>query len=68
MLIISERPEEEPLLDWDFDQFERVDEIVIALGGDRYRRYQVYRAQGHQRVTRDAEYEARVAALRTDAP
>ena len=68
VLIISERPEEEPLLAWDFDQFERVDEIVIALGGDRYRRYQVFRAQGHQRVTRDADYEARVAALRVEAP
>jgi len=68
VLIISERPEEEPLLEWDFDRFERVDEISVPLGGDRYRRYQVFRAQGHHRVTRDADYEARVAALRTDAP
>ena len=68
VLVISERPEEEPLLAWDFAAFERVDEIAIPLGGDRYRRYQVFRAQEHERITRDADYEARVAALRADAP
>lgn len=68
VLIISERPEEEPLLNWDFDQFERVDEISIPLGGDRYRRYRVFLAQGYQRLDRDADYEARVAELRSAAP
>ena len=68
VLIISERPEEEPLLDWDFDRFEQIDEISVPLGGDRYRRYQIFRAQGHDRVDRDAAYEARVADLRTQTP
>lgn len=64
VLIISERPEEAPLMDWDFAQFEQVDEISIALGGDRYRIYQVFLAQGHQRRERDAAYEDRVADMR----
>ena len=68
VLIISERPEEEPLLNWDFNQFAQVDEISIPLGGDRYRRYQVFLAQGHQRQDRDADYEARVAELRSERP
>ena len=68
VLIISERPEEEPLLDWDFDRFEQIDEIAVPLGGDRYRRYQIFRAQGHDRMDRDAAYEARVADLRAQTP
>ncbi|WP_440957940.1 ArnT family glycosyltransferase [Oceanicaulis sp. LC35] len=68
VLIISERPEEEPLLDWDFDQFEQVEEISIPLGGDRYRTYRIFRASGYQRLERDAAYETRVAEMRADAP
>ncbi len=64
VLVISERPEETPLMEWDFAQFEQVDEVSIPLGGDRYRTYQVFRAQGHQRRERDAAYENRVAELR----
>jgi hypothetical protein len=64
VLIISERPEETPLMDWDFAQFEQVDEVSIPLGGDRYRTYQVFLAQGHQRRERDAAYEDRVAEMR----
>ena len=66
VLIISERPEETLLMDWDFAQFEQVDEVSIPLGGDRYRTYQVFLAQGHQRRERDAAYENRVADLRAE--
>lgn len=67
VLIISERPEETPLMDWDFAQLEQVDEVSIPLGGDRYRIYQVFLAQGYQRQERDAAYENRVAEMRAEA-
>lgn len=63
VLVISERPWLAPRMAWDFDQFEQVDEIVIDLGGDRYRDYVVYRAQGYERRERDTAYYEAVRAL-----
>lgn len=63
VLVISERPWLAPRMAWDFAQFEQVDEIVIDLGGDRYRDYVVYHAQGYERRERDAAYYEAVRAL-----
>jgi hypothetical protein len=67
ILIVSERPIEVPLIAWDFERFDPAGEIVIPLGGGRERRYQLFEAEGYAPLPRDADYEARVAAMRAAA-
>ena len=64
VLVVSERPGEVALIEGDFAHFTRFGEIVIDHGGNRPRRYQLFIAQGHERETRDAAYEAAVADAR----
>jgi hypothetical protein len=64
VLIVSERPQEIPLILRDFTEIEPAEEIVIALGGDRERRYQLFLARGYDPVPRTAEFEAQVRAMR----
>jgi len=66
MLVASERPREVPLIEQDFARFEPAGEIALPLGDGRERRYQLFIAEGHQRVTRDAAYEAAAAARAAD--
>ncbi len=65
VLIVSERPEEIPLIEGDFEQIRPAGEIAIALGGGRERRYQLFIAQGYDPVPRSAEFEARVRESRS---
>ncbi|MFW6413095.1 MAG: ArnT family glycosyltransferase, partial [Oceanicaulis sp.] len=64
VLIASERPEDVPLIEGDFDRVEPVGEIAVDIGGGRERRYALFLAQGYAPVTRDAAFEARVRAMR----
>ena len=64
VLVASERPEEVPLIRGDFASLEPVGQIALPVGGGRERRYDLFIAQGHQRLVRDAAYEARVDAMR----
>lgn len=66
VLIVSERPEEVTLIEGDFASFVPNGEIVIDLGDDRVRRYQLFIAQGYAPVPRTAEFEARVREMRAD--
>ena len=66
VLVASERPNEVPLIEGDFERFTRFGEIVIDHGGNRPRRYQLFIAQGHERKTRDAAYEEATAEARAD--
>lgn len=64
VLIVSERPQDIPLIQGDFAQIDAAGEIVIALGGGIERRYQLFVGQGYEPLMRDADYEAQVAASR----
>ncbi len=64
VLVVSERPREIPLIARDFDRFEPAGEIRVPLGGERERVYRLFLAQGHDRVARDGDYEARIDAWR----
>lgn len=63
ILIVSERPREVPKMREDFANFEHVADLVIALDGDKTREFTLWRASGHQRVTRDVAYEDRWTAI-----
>lgn len=64
VLIVSERPEEVPVMARDFDQFEPVGEIRLPIGAGRERHYQLFRAEGYHRIERTPEYEAEIKAER----
>ena len=64
LLIVSERPEEVPVMARDFEVFEPVGEIRLPIGAGRERYYQLFRAEGHQRVERTLNYEAEIQAER----
>jgi 4-amino-4-deoxy-L-arabinose transferase-like glycosyltransferase len=64
ILIVSERPDEIPLMARDFARFDQVDEIRMALGGGRERVYRLFLAQGYAPLERGAEYEAQVEDIR----
>ena len=66
VLIVSERPEEVPLIEGDFEQIRPAGAIAIPLGGGRERRYQLFIARGYEPVPRTAAFEARVRAMRAD--
>lgn len=59
ILIVSHRPMEVPRLREDFAVFEPAGTLAIPLDGRMTRDFTLWRAAGPQRVTRDAEYEAR---------
>lgn len=63
ILIISERPREVPRMREDFVNFDHVADLVIPLDGDKTRDFTLWRASGHQRVTRDVAYEDRWTAV-----
>ncbi|MEQ8433112.1 MAG: glycosyltransferase family 39 protein [Oceanicaulis sp.] len=65
VLIVSERPDEIPLMARDFARFEPAGESRIALGGGRERVYRFFVGEGYDPLERDAEYEAQVEMLRT---
>lgn len=64
VLVVSERPQEIPVIRRDFERFERFGEITVDLGGNRERHYDLFLAQGYERQERTAEYEARIARER----
>lgn len=64
VLVVSERPEEIPVMRRDFERFERFGEITIALGGNRERHYELFLAQGYDREPRTSEYEEAIARER----
>lgn len=64
VLIVSERAQEVPLIQGDFDQITPYGDIVIPLGGGRERRYQLFLAQGYDPEPRTAEFEERVRVMR----
>ena len=66
VLIVSERPEEIPLIEGDFEQIRPAGEIAIPLGGGRERRYHLFVAEGYEPVPRTAAFEARVREMRAD--
>lgn len=61
VLIVSHRPLEVVRLRADFARFDAVGEISIPVGGGITRDFTLWRAQGHQRVERDAAYEENAA-------
>lgn len=63
VLVVSHRPLEVPRLREDFERFEPVGELAIPLDGGRTRDFTLWRADGHDRVPRDAAYEARWQAV-----
>jgi len=62
-LIVSHRPLEVARLREDFASFEPVGELAIPLDGGRTRDFTLWRADGYQRVARDAAYEERWQAI-----
>lgn len=65
ILIVSERPEEIPLMARDFARFDPAGEIRIPLGGGRERVYNLFLADGYDPIARDAAYEAQVETWRS---
>ena len=65
VLIVSERPREVPLMQRDFARFDAFGDVRIELGGGRERHYQLFIAQGHNRLDRDRDYEAWVRQIRS---
>jgi hypothetical protein len=63
ILIVSERPREIPRMREDFASFTAAGEISIALDGNKTRDFTLWRASGHQRITRDEAYENRWTAV-----
>lgn len=63
ILIVSERPREIPRMREDFASFTAAGEISIQLDGDKTRDFTLWRASGHQRITRDEAYENRWTAV-----
>ncbi len=63
VLVVSERPYDVPRMRDDFDRFEPAGSISIDLGGGHSRDFTLWRAQGYDRVLRDAEYEQRWAEI-----
>ena len=66
ILVVSERPEEIPVIRRDFERFERFGEITVDLGGDRERHYELFLAQGYEREERSAAYEETIRSERED--
>lgn len=64
VLIVSERPQEAPLILGDFARIEPAGEIVIPLGGGIERRYQLFVGQGYEPVPRTEAFEAQVREMR----
>ena len=64
VLIVSERPQEAPLILGDFARIEPAGEIVIPLGGGIERRYQLFVGQGYDPVPRTEAFEAQVREMR----
>ncbi len=64
ILIVSERHWEIPVIRADFDRFEPAGEIVVNLGGDIERRYQLFLAEGYAPLERTPEFEAQFSDLR----
>ena len=63
ILIVSERPREIPRMREDFASFTAAGEISIELDGNKTRDFTLWRASGHQRITRDEAYENRWTAV-----
>lgn len=57
VMVVSERPQEIPVLRRDFETFERYGEITVPIGGGRVRHYDLFLAQGHRREARTPAYE-----------
>ena len=64
ILIVSERPDEIPLMARDFAIFESAGEIRIPLGGGRERVYRLFMAHNYTPLDRDEAYEAQVEQWR----
>ncbi len=59
VLIVSERPREVPIMARNFNRFEPAGNIVIELGGNRKRRYNLYLAQGFMMLDQNKDREVR---------
>jgi hypothetical protein len=59
VLIVSHRPFEVARMREDFDSFEPLPTISIALDGNKTREFTLWEAEGYHRVERSADYEAR---------
>lgn len=67
VLIISHRPLEVARMQEDFARFESAGAISIPLDGDKTREFTLWRAEGYQRIVRDAAYEERWNAVDAEA-
>ena len=63
VLIVSHRPREVPRMREDFTAFESAGSLAVPLDGDRTRDFTLWRAEGYDRVPRDAAYETRWQAV-----